>query len=186
MQSSAYKILNVLGEKISSKVDGLKKVYVEFPRLEEEFDYPSISLITSSVNIAHCIPQTISQRDVEDDPNLVDYEVLTGDLKASIQLDLWTDYKRQRDVLTDKILSVFYGPDTAHGIVLDVDADQAEFIVTDWKYPDAQFAEGGFAYPSTSAEWRSIFSIECSLPQTVYRRGTKIRDIELKPELNAA
>ena len=140
--SEIYYTVKTLADKLN-EVEGINKVFVEFPGPNLDLLPPSISLITANSKLMPRMPIAVSSSPLnpDDNDNLnVIYSV--GDYEIDIQMDIWTEYKAQREEVYNQIRKLFDSQikdDLSYGLKLLIPEyfnSWASYDLGDYSYPD--------------------------------------------------
>lgn len=157
-ESIAEAIPKALGEYLLTKVPALREWYDEFPSAHRTIRTPSISIFVSTpLNFTPQASPNIIKK--PEDSEIVDskatVKVVVGQYDATLQLDLWTGSKEERDDLVDALFNALNPNVFSMGLVLEM-PDYfnclCDFLYDNHNYEDNEIS-------SQTDEWRAQFDI---------------------------
>ena len=169
--SEIYELVDELAKKLEP-ITGISKVYREWPRPDQKLTLPSISLVTSNSRLMNKPPVTVMATDDPDGVSTLE-TIWVGDYETSIQLDIWTEYKAQREDFYDKVMQVFDSSVYADG------TPSLKVKMSNYHDVWAAYYLGGFNYQdspemSLSGEWRLTMEIQANHPRVLRVNRPKI------------
>lgn len=161
------RLLNAIGKDMVEKIPELNKFFPQWPSGQEAMDMPCLSIIavgTPAFTMRHHVGLNMAPSETEG-KNLVRY--ITGDWEHKLQIDLWCEYKAQRELILQKIVdyfdSQFVSGDQPSGVRLsmpDYFDSIASYILKGYNYMDSEDS-------AKTSEWRVKFDVVCDSPKVV-------------------
>ncbi len=149
--------VEALGAKLEL-IEGIKKVFREFPRPNQSLDPPSISIITADSTLMPQMMTVVEETINENKTVSVLYNL--GEYTANLQVDVWAKNKRQRTHFYGEVVNIFdegiakgNGPQFVLEIP-DYHGVKAQYFLKNTRYLDNSDL-------SFKGEWRILCNVEC-------------------------
>lgn len=173
-------ILEALGNSICEYVEEIKKTDFQWPDPQSQMDMPCLSILAvGTPALSRRIPEAISSTALDNGKYLNKY--ITGQWEHKIQVDLWCEYKEQREVLINRIVDFFdkqfieEGKPT--GVRLAVGDIIASYILTGYNYMDSEES-------AKTSEWRIKFDVVCDSPRVVEKEEFVMKQFTIKSRID--
>jgi len=171
-----------IGGVIKGLTDGLATagltgltIYREWPAANKEMALPALSLLTVAPRFTRCAPYVLSKTTPDVDNNAV-VKWCVGQYDLSIQMDIWTAYKAQRNALYEAVFNFFQGQgDAGFNVAL------TEYHNAICGYQQTSYSLGDDEERSSREEWRARFTIEATCRAIVSKTEAIITEV---PQLN--
>ena len=180
--SEIFEAVDILGTQLETIV-GINKVFREFPRPNEPLNPPSLSLISTSTKIEPRMPTVIKNTVDPDDQNDVTSTFILGEYQLSLQLDLWTEYKKERESFYSKIIDIF-DSQIASGRSLGLKLQMANYHDVIASYDLLSYNYQDDSNRSLMGEWRIMFEISAHFPRVEEREFPKMRNVSITENIN--
>lgn len=157
-------VIRALATKLRTDISQFEKVYEEFPRANERLLLPSASITTMGTPEVTPRMRTVARRTPI--PGTKNGKILynIGQYNLNLQLDIWTEYKRQRESFYDLVQGVFDGGLTrgqAIGLTLEIPDHfniKSRYEIFNYRYMDSPEA-------AQKSNWRLIFDVMVNFPR---------------------
>lgn len=164
--------------------DGLK-IFDEWPSPEYKNDCITIAVTTvGEAELQNRMPCVHKRQDDPEDSNklLVDY--IVGQYNLGIQVDVWTEYKAQRDDWYEKIDDVldsqFLESEQSRGLSLTM----VEYFDAIARYDQVGYNYSDSEESVQRSEWRVRFNISASFPKIRRKVQSKIIEATVVADIN--
>ena len=151
-----------LGQYLLDEVDALREYYEEFPAPNRTINLPSISLFLGPLEFTPQAEPNLVKAPAAIDPPTPDggtqnrprVKWIVGQYDATLQLDLWTGSKEERDDLTDALFNAL-NPNIKSGLTLEL--DEYFNVLCDYLYVGSVFEDSEIS--AQTDQWRTKFDI---------------------------
>ncbi len=150
-------LTEALAAHLLANVSGIAKVYAEWPNKNEDLTYPSISITSAAPKFERCAPYVLALGTLIPDTVRSINKYVVGQYDVTLQLDLWTRYKLERDTFYEKLFTVLQ-PRRPHGFTLQLSAYHSQWVGFSLNGYQFRDSEDG----ATREEWRAILSLEAT------------------------
>lgn len=170
-----------LGKYLKDKVPGIKEFYDEFPNASVSFKMPSVSVICKNTEfVPTAVPyKTRPVADGDILSNKASVLWVVGDYNFTIQLDLWTGSKEERDDLYDAVFNWLNPRISPMGLTLIMD----EYFgsLCDYLYVGHTFSDSEES--SQKDEWRATLNVLATCKALRDRKEFIITDPDTAKEI---
>lgn len=156
--SEIYFAVKTLADRLG-QIQGINNVLTEFPRPDQELTLPSISLVTASSKLIPRMPTVYDAPAVPQDTLNVNAMHTVGEYELTIQMDIWTDYKRQREHWYGQVMDAFDSE------IIEGKGQGLKLQMSDYHDVYAQYDVIGYRYldnpeMSLKGEWRITCDVQ--------------------------
>ena len=148
-------VAETLGKYLVDQISDLEDYYPEFPQVNRDLRMPSVSIITATSDFRPLSPYKlpVNPANISNNQSLVTWVVGIWDL--SVQVDLWTRNKEERDDLFDALFNALNPDITPMGLRLTMEEYFGQII--EFSMNGQEFGDGEQA--SQTDEWRSTITL---------------------------
>lgn len=151
-------IVKGLADYLLANMPSLKKAYYNFPNPTEKLEYPALSVFTRTPTFTPISPYVIGKTEPTEVERQVTVTKVIGRYDFTLQVDLWTAYKAQRDQLYEEMFLALSQDPEVPGLSLELSEYYDEWARFDIDQPEFVDDESG----SQRNEWRVIVRVQAN------------------------
>jgi hypothetical protein len=97
-------VVQGLADFLKANMPSLKSAYYNWPDPNEELVYPAVSVFSKNPKFTPLFPYIVYKSDIDETTNLATVRRVIGMYDFSLQVDLWSSYKAQREQLLEEFI----------------------------------------------------------------------------------
>jgi hypothetical protein len=167
---------------LRQNMPSIKAALEGWPSPNQQLVYPSVTVVTRIPKYTPLSPYVISKDPVSLTDNTMKYRTMVGMYDLSIQLDIWTSYKIQRDQMVEELIHAFNVDPAVPGIriqLADYFNEWAQLSISSVQYVDDEQAV-------QRNEWRAMVQVLSNLRVIKEQIGYPMQTIESQLETPAS
>lgn len=172
--SATQSVVKGLADFLKANMPSVKKAYYNWPAPNEQLEYPALSVMARIPEFRGLSPYTIWRGEKDPATNLAKYRRVVGIWDFSLQVDLWSSYKPQREQLLAELVEAFSLDPMVSGLNI-----QLQNYFDQWAsytLGNPQFVDGELG--SQQNEWRVTAIVTANCRAVREYSGSLIETIE--------
>lgn len=176
--------VKTLAEYLKTAIPELKQVLTEWPDPKVQMSLPCVSIVTAGTpDYTHLMP-TIQKKSDSDSPLQKQVVYLVGQYDSRLQVDVWCEYKSQRDEFLEKVMDAFNGQFLSGGQTTGLSLE-----LIDYHNAIARYDQVGYTYldsedNSIRSEWRVKVDVLANYPRLSMKQEYIMDEIKIKNRID--